>query len=272
MNIRYGISVNALNLTMLEAFSDAGFECGEMTFNFRLQDRPDADAMLRQGDFLSKRILASGLKLWSVHLPFGDGWDPSLEAETDRLYAVGEMKRLMKGSAEWGAKVIVLHGSFEPVDEERRPERMSACRKSIRTLAECARTHGLKLAVENLPRTCLGRDSQEMLQLTDDGAACGTCFDVNHLLRESHEAYLNRAGETIITTHLSDYDGIDERHWLPGKGIVPWARLYEQMTACGYQGPMLFELRPDPEGRAYSAPLILKAFQMSMASGEQHTR
>ena len=43
---------------------------------------------------------------------------------------------------------------------------------------------------------------------------------MNHLLGESHTDFMKALKHNIITTHLSDYDGVDERHWLPGEGIV----------------------------------------------------
>ena len=67
----------------------------------------------------------------------------------------------------------------------------------------------------------------------------------------------------VVTTHLSDYDGVDERHWLPGKGIVPWKTVVETLMENGYRGPFLFELRAGENG-PYTASEVLDAFSAAL--------
>ena len=49
-------------------------------------------------------------------------------------------------------------------------------------------------------------------------------------------------GDKIITTHISDYDFVDEKHWLPGEGKINWQELYKALLDIGYKGPWLYEL------------------------------
>ena len=49
-------------------------------------------------------------------------------------------------------------------------------------------------------------------------------------------------GNKIVTTHVSDYDFVNERHWLPGEGDVNWQELYGALKDIGYSGPWLYEL------------------------------
>ena len=46
------------------------------------------------------------------------------------------------------------------------------------------------------------------------------CFDTNHLLKESIIDFIYNVGDKIITTHVSDYARENERHWLPGEGVI----------------------------------------------------
>ena len=50
--------------------------------------------------------------------------------------------------------------------------------------------------------------------------------DTNHLLQETTEEFIRTVGGEISTLHVAEYDGIDERHWLPGheEGVITWAR------------------------------------------------
>jgi hypothetical protein len=34
-------------------------------------------------------------------------------------------------------------------------------------------------------------------------------------------------GRNIISLHISDDDGIDERHWYPGNGVLSWNEITE---------------------------------------------
>ncbi|MQY78678.1 MAG: hypothetical protein GH151_05700 [Bacteroidetes bacterium] len=50
-----------------------------------------------------------------------------------------------------------------------------------------------------------------------------------------------KVGNLIVTVHMSDYDGIDERHWLPGDGIINWTNVISELVKNEYQGPFMFE-------------------------------
>ena len=66
---------------------------------------------------------------------------------------------------------------------------------------------------------------------------------MNHLLQETSEEFIVRVGSRITTLHISDYDGIDERHWLPGveKGVINWNNVVDSLVSIGYEGPFMFE-------------------------------
>ena len=96
--------------------------------------------------------------------------------------------------------------------------------------------------MENLPRTCLGKNSEEMLELLSADPTLRICFDTNHLLGQDPVEFVEAVGEKIVTTHVSDYDFIDERHWLAGEGDMDWHRLYDALCRVGYEGAWLYEL------------------------------
>ncbi len=105
------------------------------------------------------------------------------------------------------------------------------------------RKFGKRIALENLPRTCLGRTSQEMERLTEGGALCGICMDTTHMFHETPQAFLQRCGQWVINTHLSDYlNGQNECHWVPGTGSLNWREILENLAALGYAGTYNFEV------------------------------
>ena len=119
---------------------------------------------------------------------------------------------------------------------------MSCAKAHLASLAEIAKQYGAVIAVENLPRTCLGRNSDEMLVLISAHENLRVCFDTNHLLGEDPIAFLDRVGEKVITTHVSDYDFVNERHWLPGEGRLDWQAILGKLREIGYGGVWLYEI------------------------------
>lgn len=45
-----------------------------------------------------------------------------------------------------------------------------------------------------------------------------------------------------MTVHISDYDYVDERHWLPGEGKINWSDMMDALDDVGYTGTFLYEL------------------------------
>ena len=48
----------------------------------------------------------------------------------------------------------------------------------------------------------------------------------------------------LITLHISDNDGIDERHWMPGQGVIVWQQWAQILVTMGYAFPFIYELVP----------------------------
>ncbi len=102
--------------------------------------------------------------------------------------------------------------------------------------------YGGRILVEDLPRTCLGRDSAEILRLIKDDDRLAVCFDTNHLLTEDPTAFVRTVGDRIVSLHVSDYDFVNERHLLPGEGDVDWQALVTALREVGYNGSWLYEV------------------------------
>jgi sugar phosphate isomerase/epimerase len=105
---------------------------------------------------------------------------------------------------------------------------------------------GITIAVENLPRTCLGNCSEDILQLLQADPRLKACYDTNHLLTENAIDFIRAVGEKIITVHVSDYDFHNEKHWLPYEGDINWVELVTALEEVGYTGPFMYEVASEP--------------------------
>ena len=181
--------------------------------------------------------------LWSYHLPY----DPFDKLDISRKdlaeYSVAYLKELMKPACDVGIDKLVIHPSGEPINDDERSERMLCAKESLAMLAETAEKCGAKLAVEDLPRTCLGRNSEEIKELVSVHDNLYVCFDTNHLLYENQMDFIRSVGNKIITVHISDYDFVDEKHWLPGEGKIDWSKVIETFRQENYNGVWMYEVR-----------------------------
>lgn len=184
----------------------------------------------------------AGVEIWSVHLPFGGPFDISQTNDSLRQKAVELNRKDMLLSAKTvSPKKFIIHPSAEPIADDERAARIEASKKSLRELAATAKELNIPLLVENLPRTCLGNTSTELLDIIDDIDHTAICFDVNHLLIESQVAFVENTKGKIQSTHMSDYDRKNERHWLPGEGVIDWTELLTALVEAGYPGPFIYE-------------------------------
>ena len=246
---------NDFGLESMISNHEAGLDYIEVTMNNVIGK--DTAGVRERAELLKAQIDSSGLKVWSVHMPYSKKIDISLVDSVKRAAALNYVKDMMRVSAVFQPQRIILHPSGEPVSPDERAERIAYSHTSIGELAPIAKEMGAVLCVENLPRTCLGKNGEEMMALINGYDDVCLCFDVNHLLYQSHEDFLRVVPkDKIQAVHISDYDFADERHLLPGVGKIDWAPLWKAIRAKGYNGPMMFECYGKPSELAAARDIL----------------
>lgn len=270
-NLRFGTSlsfVRKLDRESLRAVHEAGIAAGELSFNFNYY--MNVACFAERAEEYAQIAAEEGVELWSIHLPFSRRLDISSTDKELRAVALYTNRTLIRAAGRIGIKVAVLHPSSEPITDEERPERLRLSREAILMLREECDRAGMKLAVENLPRTCLCNSSEEMIGLLD-GTGAGVVFDTNHSLKEENVHFLSSlidAGLEILSLHISDYDFIDERHRLPGDGLNNWKGLLAQLERAGYSGPLMYEVSWKPKEREEIPIADLAANMHALADGK----
>ena len=183
------------------------------------------------------------ITLWSSHIPFRpfDERDISLEDPEVRGKFVEYIKERIKLGSDAGIKRFVIHPSI-PLPEERREERKKCAMDSLSKLAPVAKECGAIICMEDMIPSCLGNTPDELLEIISVDDSLRVCFDVNHLLKCTHEEFVKKLGHKIATVHISDYDFIQERHWWPGLGKINWPELYELICGTGSDGVWMYEM------------------------------
>ena len=173
------------------------------------------------------------VEVGSIHIPFGAMVAVGAADEYLRKSSVEYIKEFMKITAPIGCRNYTLHPSTEPIAEDARAAHMAGLRKSLLELEDTARAQGAVLNLENLPRTCLGRDLREMVEILEGlpEDVFGYCIDVNHFCGFAVECpeIIARLGKRINSMHINDYDGVDECHWYPGLGVLDWVAIIREI-------------------------------------------
>ncbi len=185
-----------------------------------------------------------GVKIRSVHLPFSpfEEIDPASADARIREEFISLQRELIGISAQCGAEIAVVHPSGEPYSDATRGENLKRSIESMSILGEIAKENGMLLAVENLPRSCILRDCAEIEAFKAQIPDVHFVFDSNHSLRDSNEDIINAMGNRIIATHISDYDFVDEKHWLPGEGKNDWQKIIQCLEQVDYSGTWNYEI------------------------------
>ena len=234
--------------------------------------------MLKEFDFNSAKAnaKASGIDLWSFHLPFSPfgAIDPSSKDRVKRAFTYDIFCDVVNKATSIGIDKLVIHPSAEPISPDEREEKLEIASDFFNELAEFAHTKGAVLALEDLPRTCLGNCSDELARLLSANDKLRVCYDTNHLLAENATDFIERLGSKIITVHVSDYDFVNERHWLPGEGDNDWDAIYSALCRVGYTGPWLYEIGLLPPKTIERRPLEFTDFYnnaMEIMTGKKPT-
>lgn len=215
-------------------------------------------------DYKKAKILADkfNVELWSLHLPFlpFEEIDVSSLNPDIQKFTFDKFLEIIKKATDIGIDKFIVHPSGEPIKDDERQDRLDSAAEFLSELADEAEKYGAIIAIEDLPRTCIGRDSFDINYILERNDKLRVCFDTNHLLAEKITDFIKNVGDKIITTHISDYDFVNERHWLPGEGDIDWTEVYNALKEVGYNGVWLYEIGLKPPKSIIRRDLIYSDF------------
>lgn len=236
------VSVHAKDFSeaRMAEFETAGIQYMELTSS----SVEEIGAVLDRLSDLKKTAEKHQVEIRSVHLPFFpfEEIDPADRDVSKRENFVRIQTKILQAAAAAGIGIAVVHPSAEPYSDAEREERLGYAIESLRALQKAAAACGMRLAIENLPRTCMGRDIKEMVQILNAVEGTYACFDTNHSLIDENVEFIRTLGGKIIATHVSDYDFVDERHLLPGEGKNDWKGILTALEETGYTGTWNYEV------------------------------
>lgn len=195
---------------------------------------------------------SAGIKVWSIHMPYEMSCDPS---STDKdMFRVAEVlyRKYLDAVSVLQPRIILFHPSFIRLEAGNRLPRMKQLAKFMKSFRKDVKKIGAEIVIENMRgpvlvrekkyERALGRNLEEMKQIMslmpDD---VYVAIDTNHATDPIE--LIEYFGSRIHSVHISDGDGLRDRHWLPGKGNIDWKRVINAFDKAGYEGPFLYELK-----------------------------
>lgn len=247
---KLGVSLSTLSHTLTAEFLQAVADSQIATLEISAAMFDD-DANKAKLPMLKAMLQQHTVRPMTVHARFGNAYDVSSLDDEIIPQALAAAKVAIDLAQELDAPMIVMHASAEPIAPAERQRRLNRAQASFAKIGTWCRTAHKRVAIELLPRTCLGNTVEELLELLRalDDATFGVCLDTNHLMDRFQELPENvrTLGDRLITLHLSDYDGIDEKHELPGTGVLDWRAFMQALRDIDYNGPFNYECKPAGE-------------------------
>lgn len=267
MNQSYGVSISR---PFEEVFSCGLFDCIEYCKTY-IADGADFENMQSDAQLITEYSRKYNVAVRSFHLPFSSSeewvFEPASLTDEARDVTFENTKRLLDVVIPMGIRYLVLHGSLR-VEPENRGKHLDCFVDYLQKLCDYVAPYGITVAVETLKPRCIGNGLKEHLYIMEhtERKNLGICFDSNHLLEEDNYAFLENTGQYVVTTHFSDFDGIDERHWYPGRGINDWKRITGILADKGYDQPWVFEVTfPDKTATAEECRTMIAEWEAMFA-------
>jgi sugar phosphate isomerase/epimerase len=177
---------------LMRRYAEGGVDCIELSFSYNYWFG-EFDFINRAAE-IGNDACETGLELWSIHLPFSGDLDISHFDDSKRGFTMKTNIELIEAASKAGIRVAVVHPSSEPISDADRQKRLAYSKANLRILAEKAKEAGMRLAVENLPRTCLCNHSNDVCFLLDGNDDLYVTYDTNHLLIQDNVEFIEAVG------------------------------------------------------------------------------
>ncbi len=195
-----------------------------------------------------KAVLDAGLTLNSVHLPFQRFIYISSCDEGVRSWAINEILQLIALCDKYKPKHYVFHSKTGREEEGLWNLRKPALVRSFKEMVAATKNNiCMENMVASFPHTI---DAMREILEQVEGGKC--CIDTNHFLKDNPSDAILSLKKWVTTIHVSDYDGIYEKHWMPKEGINNWMKIIGALEKIGYSGPFMYEVAREKCGYSFA--------------------
>lgn len=206
---------------------------------------------------MPKLVRNAGLVLENIHVPYNNSNDFWSESDIQRNKLVEKHIEWLYECASFDIPMMVIHVS----EGENPPGPNLRGIKAIEKLVDIAEELNIKIAVENT------RDLVHIPVILNEikSDVLGFCFDSSHAhLKGIISGLLTNFSDRLFATHISDNDGIHDRHWLPKNGEIDWGKI-KRLFPQNYSGFLTLEVYPTKqEQKNGPKEFIRKAYKRAL--------
>jgi sugar phosphate isomerase/epimerase len=198
------------------------------------------------------------LKLLNLHASHGKEkyWCSFLEYQ--RKSGVELVQNRIRMAAVLGADVVIIHVPSS-AGAEVREAMLEPVRKSMDEVLPFARSHNIRIAIENMETDDFGMLSTLLDEY--DADVLGLCYDSGHGHIDGRGLdNLEKLKERLIALHLHDNDGSNDQHKIPFTGTVDWQRLARIIAASPYDKGINLEVVIQNSGIKDEAEFLREAY------------
>jgi sugar phosphate isomerase/epimerase len=196
------------------------------------------------------------IEVYSIHAPFSAEYEFPSEDKNIVSQLVKDTKDVIETAVVLGAKCVVVHPASKPdtsknyVPQQIYQKRVDNTKIVLEEIAEFVVKNNLsiKIALENqLPHIMFGYFDEliELIEKINYKELFGICVDTSHA-EMSYNTDLPQKllsiTKYIISTHLSDTDGVTDAHLLPLEGKILWNKIVPVLEQIPKNVPLTLEV------------------------------
>ncbi|MCX8185182.1 MAG: TIM barrel protein [Sulfolobales archaeon] len=208
----------------IERLTSRGFRAIEVSYtNFLVNSVREFAELNRVAEVVSRH----SLEVFSIHLPYD-------RIGVDELSLASTLSRFFKWIRildRLGVNFYVTHLPELPASEKS----IYTAARFIKNIAESVGGNSLILVENTTSSVHIGSSPRWLAEIlrSVDTANVGVCVDVGHALvaRVPIEEFRKQLGALVRAVHLHDNDGLSDKHFLPGRGILRVSELAEFIAA-----------------------------------------
>ncbi|MNK01719.1 fructoselysine 3-epimerase [compost metagenome] len=257
LKLGYSIGLNKINKEELQNAKKAGIDYIEIGGWNALLDKQTRAFILSDEDLKKKidevKLIAdeAGIKIWSLHMPYGKDEDISIADEVARKRTLSTHEKIIKYAAVLKPQIILFHPSWY-LGLNERELRKDQLIKSALELNKKVEKINAKMVVENMLGPQLLKSPQQerpLCRSVDEVTEIMgrlpkniyAAVDMNHI--KNPEKLIDALGNRLKSVHIADGDGLAERHYFPcsGKGKNDWNAIFSALYGAGYDGAFIYE-------------------------------
>lgn len=219
--------------------------------NFKVSDE-EMSALMRKA---KKAADEAGIRVWSIHMPFGKRIDLSLTDEAERRQVLALHRKVLGYCKILEPEIILFHPSYYLGLNEREARKKQLV-KSATELNETVRSMKATMVIENMlgPELLVDAERERPLCRTVEETveimnrlpkSIYAAVDMNHI--KNPENLIRALGKRLKSVHIADGTGEAENHYFPcsGQGTNNWTAILAALHEARYSGPFLYESAVD---------------------------